>query len=272
MNYKQSAQDDGRPIAIQVDHVWKRYAQNEQSFSLRHEATDVFKRWLRQRRENKVKTQPFWALQDVTFAVRKGESVGIIGHNGAGKSTLFRVLSGVTEPTQGSAKVLGRFAPLLALGAGFNPELSGRQNIYLNAAIQGIRPKETRRVLPDIIEFSELEAFIDIPVKRYSSGMAARLGFSVAIYTLPDIVFLDEVLAVGDASFQEKCRQRLIGLREQNRTLMLISHSAASILSLCERAIWLDQGRLRMDGRAEDVMIAYEQELNLPTKAVQSAF
>jgi ABC-type polysaccharide/polyol phosphate transport system ATPase subunit len=220
----------------------------------------VLKHWLR-RSSDKSEEQPFWALQDISFTIAKGESVGIIGHNGAGKSTLFRILCGVTEPTEGDVKIYGRFAPLLALGAGFNPELTGRQNVFLNAAIQGFPPKATEQLLPDIIEFSELGDFVDIPVKRYSSGMAARLGFSVAIHTLPDIVFLDEILAVGDAAFQEKSRQRILQLHEEKRTLMLISHAAASIRSLCDRAIWIDRGRLRMNGPTEEVLASYESHL-----------
>ena len=189
----------GEPVII-AEQVWKRFVQNEYRPSLRHEAVALLKKWMR-RRQTQTSVEPFWALRDVSFTVRKGEAVGLIGHNGAGKSTLFRILCGVTEPTTGNVSIKGRFAPLLALGAGFNPELSGRQNIFLNAAIQGLRETEIKAILPEIIEFSELGQFIDLPVKRYSSGMTARLGFSVAIHTLPDIVFLDEVLAVGDAAF-----------------------------------------------------------------------
>lgn len=246
------------PVVINAEHVWKRYASNEHRASLRHEAVEMMQRWLHHRREKASAGEPFWALRDVTFSVHQGESVGVIGHNGAGKSTLFRILCGITEPTQGAITVYGRFAPLLSLGAGFNNELTGRQNIFLNAAIQGFTTKETQRILPDIIEFSELGSFVDLPVKRYSTGMAARLGFSVAVHTLPDIVFLDEVLAVGDYAFQEKCKRRILQLRNENRTIMLVSHSSASVLTLCQRAIWIDHGQLVMDGAARDVIKAYE--------------
>lgn len=247
---------------IIADHIWKRYTQNEYRPSLRHEAVDLFRRWLsRQHSENEE--QPFWALHDVSFTVHKGEAVALIGQNGAGKSTLFRILCGVTEPTLGAASISGRFAPLLALGAGFNTELTGRENIYLNAAIQGLKQKQIDRILSDIIEFSELGQFIDIPVKRYSSGMTTRLGFSVAIHTLPDTVFLDEVLAVGDAAFQEKCRARILQLKEEKRTLMLISHSTTAVRMLCTRAIWLSHGQIVLDGPSDEVTQAYEASLGL---------
>lgn len=252
-----------RDVVIVADHVWKRYTQNEYRPSLRHEAADLFNRWLK-RRQSEQQTQPFWALRDVSFTVHKGEAVAIVGQNGAGKSTLFRILCGVTEPTTGSVQIYGRFAPLLALGAGFNPELTGRENIYLNAAIQGLRRKEIDAIFKDIVDFSELSDFIDIPVKRYSSGMATRLGFSVAIHTLPDTVFLDEVLTVGDAAFQEKCKVRIMQLREEKRTLMLVSHSNAAVRSLCSRAIWLQHGQLVMDGDSDEVTHAYEAALGLP--------
>ncbi|MBW4437910.1 MAG: ABC transporter ATP-binding protein [Pleurocapsa minor GSE-CHR-MK-17-07R] len=251
-----------RKMVITADKVWKRFVQNEYRPSLRHEAVTLVSRWLHHS-QRRAAVEPFWALREVSFSIYEGESVALIGHNGAGKSTLFRILCGVTEPTVGTVSITGRFAPLLALGAGFNPELSGRKNIYLNAAIQGLKEKEIDSILPDIVEFSELGAFIDIPVKRYSSGMAARLGFSVAIHTVPDIVFLDEVLAVGDAAFQEKCKTRILQLKSEQRTIMLVSHSTASVRNLCNRAIWLDQGQVMMDGPVEEVTQAYENHLGL---------
>jgi len=252
-----TAPAETREIALSVSHVWKRYTQNERHVSLRHEAANLMKQWF-QRERLSHQTPPFWALKDVSFTVHKGESLGIIGRNGAGKSTLFRVLSGVTEPTQGTVTVNGRFAPLLALGAGFNPELSGRKNIYLNAVMQGMKLSDIDKIVPQIIEFSELADFIDLPIKRYSSGMASRLGFSVAIHTLPDIVFLDEILAVGDAEFQEKCKTQILRLREEQRTILFVSHDAGAVRTLCSRAIWIDHGQLVMDGAVDEVLHAYQ--------------
>lgn len=249
---------------IVVDHVWKRFTVNEYRPSLRHEAVDIFKRMLRLSREATPQTEPFWALRDVSFAVKKGEAVGLVGHNGAGKSTMFRILCGVTEPTQGSVTVKGRFAPLIALGAGFNPELTGRQNIYLNTAIQGLSRKETDRLIPNILGFADIGPFIDMPVKRYSSGMTARLGFSIAVHTLPDIVFIDEVLSVGDAAFQQKCKRKIEELKAENRTMMFVSHASSEVRRLCDRAIWMHKGSVRMDGPAEDVVDAYEEAFKIP--------
>jgi ABC-type polysaccharide/polyol phosphate transport system ATPase subunit len=259
----QVASADAQPVII-VDHVWKQFRTSDYRPSLRHEAVDLLKRVLRRRRRQVQTAPPFWALQDIHFSVYRGESVALIGHNGAGKSTLLRIMCGVTEPTQGSAMVMGTFAPLLALGAGFNLELDGRRNIYLNAAIQGLTPRETDAVIDDIIEFADIGQFIDVPVKRYSSGMTARLGFSIAIHTLPDIVFLDEIIGVGDAAFQRKCRARIRQLKEEGRTLLFVSHSATDVRLLCDRTIWLSQGKLVMDGATGDVLDAYEQAMGLP--------
>jgi ABC-type polysaccharide/polyol phosphate transport system ATPase subunit len=256
------------PLII-ADHIWKRYQRNEYRPSLRHEAVDMLKRWTGSIRQSAPTAEPFWALRDVSFTVEQGEAVGVIGHNGAGKSTLFRCLCGVTEPTEGSVTIHGRFAPLIALGAGFNLELSGRQNIYLNTAIQGLSRKRTEELLPQILEFAELGEFIDIPVKRYSSGMTARLGFSVAIFSLPDIVFFDEVLAVGDAAFQEKCKVRIRQFKQEGRTMMFVSHSAAEVRRLCDRALWMHHGQLRMDGDVDAVVDAYEKEFGIPNSRGQ---
>jgi ABC-type polysaccharide/polyol phosphate transport system ATPase subunit len=242
------------PVIV-ADHVWKRYRPQAHAMSLRQEATKLF-----QRKANPE--QPFWALQDVTFSVYPGESVALVGRNGAGKTTLFRVLSGITSPTQGQVAVRGRFATLIALGAGFNPERTGRQNIYLNAAIQGITPRQVARFIDDIIAFSELGEFIDVPIKRYSSGMVTRLGFSIAVHIFPDLIFIDEVLAVGDAAFQEKCIQRILGMKAEGRTLMFVSHSAAAVRMLCDRAIWLQHGQVQVDGPTDEVLRRYEDALN----------
>ena len=250
------------PIIV-VDHLSKRFVQNEQRVSLRHEAVSVFKHWLG---SSQVESAPeqFWALRDVTFSVCPGEMVGIVGRNGAGKSTLLRILAGISNATQGTVDVQGRFATLIALGAGFSPERSGLENVYLNAAIQGVSPRTLRPIIDDIIEFAELRDFIDMPVKRYSTGMTARLGFSVALHILPEIIFLDEILAVGDPAFQDKCLVRIADLKNQNRTVLFVSHSMAHIRRLCTRCIWLHHGKVIMDNSMPIVLDTFEEAMKSP--------
>jgi lipopolysaccharide transport system ATP-binding protein len=252
----QAVDVDTRPIVIIADHIYKRYQRQTHQISLRHEAQRLLLRALH--RDSTTPEEPFWALHDVSFTIRAGESVAILGRNGAGKTTLFRVLCGITHATRGRAIVNGRFATMIALGAGFNVERTGRENIFLNAAIQGVPPQQVRDLLPDIIAFSELGEFIDAPVKRYSSGMYARLGFSIAAHIFPDIVFLDEILAVGDAPFQKKCMDRIREMKAEGRTLLFVSHTAAMMRTLCERAIWLEHGRLLMDGPIDEVLREYD--------------
>lgn len=250
---------EGTPVII-ADHIYKRYRRQTHQVSLRHEAQRLLLRAVQQR--TTPPDDQFWALQDVTFTVHAGESVALVGRNGAGKTTLFRVLSGITHASRGHAIVNGRFATLIALGAGFNVERTGRENIYLNAAIQGVPTRDVKMFINDIIEFSELGEFIEAPVKRYSSGMVTRLGFSIAAHIFPDIVFIDEVLAVGDAAFQLKCMERIREMKAQGRTLMFISHSAETVKELCERAIWLHHGEVQMDGPAGSVLEHYEAALH----------
>jgi ABC-type polysaccharide/polyol phosphate transport system ATPase subunit len=209
----------------------------------------------------KTQQEPFYALRDISFAVRKGDSIGIIGRNGAGKTTLLRLLSGITSPTRGSIEVKGRFATLIGVSAGFNFDMPGRKNIYLNAAFFGWDPEQVQEIEQKIIEFADIGEFIDAPVKVYSSGMIARLGFSIAIHLLPDIIFLDEVLSVGDAKFAAKCDERIRGLRDENRTIVLVSHSATSVEEMCTRAIWLNKGQLMLDGGTGEVLNAYAESL-----------
>jgi len=197
------------------------------------------------------------ALANVDLVVPRGDSLGIIGRNGAGKTTLMKVIARVLRPTGGTSAVNGRVAPLLELGAGFDPELSGRENIFLNGAILGRSRREMMRRLPAIVEFAELEAFLDAPVRTYSSGMVARLGFAIATDVEPDILLVDEVLAVGDLEFQQKCLERMHRFRERGATLVLVSHSPEMVLSLCERALWFEAGRLVADGPAREVVEAY---------------
>lgn len=220
-----------------------------------------------------------WALKDVSFEVKQGEVVGIIGRNGAGKSTLLKILSRITEPTSGKAFVNGRIGSLLEVGTGFHPELTGRENIYLNGAILGMRKSEIDRKFDEIVAFAEVDKFIDTPVKRYSSGMYVRLAFAVAAHLEPEMLMVDEVLAVGDLSFQQKCLNRIKGLTSNGMTVLLVSHNMAAIQSSCNRAIFLDHGRVAAQGETLEVIQAYqsalqrgndEQKVNLSSEAMDS--
>ena len=196
-------------------------------------------------------TDRIWALCDVSLDVKDGEALGIIGRNGAGKSTLLKIISRVTAPTRGVVRIKGRVASVLEVGTGFHPELTGRENVFLNGAILGMSISETRGKFDEIVDFSEVERFIDTPVKRYSSGMYVRLAFAVAAHLNSEILIVDEVLAVGDTAFQEKCKRKMNQVRRAGRTILLVSHNMASIQGLCERAILLDKGRLQ--GMSSDV-------------------
>lgn len=202
--------------------------------------------------------EAFWALRGIDFAVKRGEVVGIIGRNGAGKSTLLKILSRITEPTGGRVTIKGSVASLLEVGTGFHPELSGRENIYLNGAILGMTRREVRRKFDDIVAFAEVERFLETPVKRYSSGMYVRLAFAVAAHLQPEILIVDEVLAVGDASFQKRCIGKMTEVADQGRTILFVSHNMNAIERLCQRVLWLERGRL--NGSFDDVregIIAY---------------
>lgn len=201
--------------------------------------------------------ETIWALKDVSFDIKQGEVVGIIGRNGAGKSTILKVLSRITEPTQGFADVKGRVGSLLEVGTGFHNELTGRENIYLNGAILGMRRSEIERNFDEIVAFSEVEKFIDTPVKHYSSGMYLRLAFAVAAHLQPEILIVDEVLAVGDARFQEKCLNKMQDVSQKGRTVLFVSHNMLAITRLCERAILFDEGKIVQDGPAHQVVRSY---------------
>lgn len=201
--------------------------------------------------------ETIWALRDVSFEVKEGEVVGIIGRNGAGKSTLLKVLSRITEPTEGYAEIHGRVGSLLEVGTGFHDELTGRENIYLNGAILGMKRTEIDRKFDEIVDFAEVEKFIDTPVKHYSSGMYLRLAFAVAAHLEPEILLVDEVLAVGDARFQQKCLSKMEGIGQQGRTVLFVSHNMPAVTRLCERTVLLDGGRLLMDGPSHEVVGAY---------------
>jgi lipopolysaccharide transport system ATP-binding protein len=206
---------------------------------------------------NRPQQETIWALRDVSFSIEQGETVGIIGRNGAGKSTLLKVLSRITYPTFGETKVNGRVAALLEVGTGFHQELTGRENIYLNGSILGMPKHEVDRKFDEIIEFSGVGKFLDTPIKRYSTGMRLRLGFAVAAHLDPDILIVDEVLAVGDAAFQKRCLNAMTNLREGARTVLFVSHNLAAVENLCKRCIWIDGGQVRMDGESRLVIKAY---------------
>jgi lipopolysaccharide transport system ATP-binding protein len=213
--------------------------------------------WSVARHRSTQAAESFWALDRVSFEVRQGELVGIIGRNGAGKSTLLKLLSRITEPTRGEADIYGRVGTLLEVGTGFHPELTGRENIYLSGAVLGMRRHEIARRFAEIVEFAEVERFVDTPVKRYSSGMYMRLAFSVAAHLDPDILIVDEVLAVGDASFQRKCLSKMEDVGHQGRTVLFVSHSMPAVTRLCERALLLHQGCILEDGPAHRVAGGY---------------
>ncbi|MEQ1860250.1 MAG: ABC transporter ATP-binding protein [Chthoniobacteraceae bacterium] len=209
------------------------------------------------RRDRKSSSETFWALRELSFEIGPGEVVGIIGRNGAGKSTLLKVLSQITEPTEGEVRILGRVASLLEVGTGFHPELSGRENVFLNGAILGMSRIEIRAKFDEIVAFAEVEKFIDTPVKHYSSGMYVRLAFAVAAHLEPEILIVDEVLAVGDAAFQKRCMNKMSEVGRQGRTILFVSHNMGAVEALCSRAILLQNGRLEKDGSVAEVVDAY---------------
>lgn len=237
-------------------------------------------RRLRRRGGSPGNGEDFWALRDVSFEVHQGEALGIIGANGAGKSTLLKILSRVTEPTEGRARLLGRVGALLAVGTGFHPELTGRENIYLNGSILGMGRREITGKLEDMVSFSGVEQFLDTPVKRYSSGMYVRLAFSVAAHLEPDILIVDEVLAVGDAAFQRKCLGKMRHVASSGRTVLFVSHNMGAIRRLTTRCMWIEHGRVREVGPPQEVTEAYLRSIEErvggstvfepdPSKAVQ---
>jgi len=240
--------------AIEINHLWKLFRRQKQR---------TFKEMLPALVGGGKKgvIDTFWALQDVSFQVKAGETFGIVGPNGSGKSTLLKILAGVTAATKGDFKLGGKVAPLIELGAGFHPEMTGRENIYLNSIILGATREETTPKMQSIIDFSEIEDFIDQPVKHYSSGMYVRLAFAVAIHTDFDILLVDEVLAVGDEKFQKKCYDQMRQFKAQGKTIVLVSHSLATVKSFCDRAAYLKFGQLIASGDSATVTQAYEQDI-----------
>jgi ABC-type polysaccharide/polyol phosphate transport system ATPase subunit len=229
--------------AVVFDSVWKKFRRGERHDTLRDAVTSFVKRPFRRRDARELQEQEFWALKDVSFEVQPGEAIGIIGPNGAGKSTTLKLLTKILKPTRGTSCVRGRVGALIEVSAGFHPDLTGRENVYLQGAILGMSRSEVSRKLESIIDFSGIRDFIDTPVKRYSSGMNARLGFAVAAHVDPDVLLIDEVLAVGDFAFQQKCYARLQEFRRSGAAIVFVSHNMQAIVSLCDRGILLRPGR-----------------------------
>lgn len=247
-------QFDARRPAIVVNEAVKEF-QLKHSRTLKESFVSLFKR-------NQPGTRAFRALDHVTFSVGEGESLAVLGHNGSGKSTTLKLISGVMLPDEGWVRTRGRVAGLLEVGAGFHPDLTGKDNVYLNAAILGMSKVETDELYDEIVEFSGIEpGFLDVEVKRYSSGMKARLGFAVAVHTKVDVLLVDEVLSVGDAAFRAKCIAKILELRAQGKTMFVVSHSATQVKKLCERGIVLDQGKVVFDGPIKDALEALNSEL-----------
>jgi ABC-type polysaccharide/polyol phosphate transport system ATPase subunit len=218
---------------------------------------------LRKLLSKRKRKEDFWALKEISFDARRGEALGIIGHNGAGKSTILKLLSRITTPSSGEIMINGRLSALIEVGSGFHPELTGRENIYLNGSILGMLRREITEKLESIVDFAELRQFIDTPVKRYSSGMYVRLGFSIAAHLDPDILLLDEVLAVGDAAFQQKCIERILELKKKGTTIVFISHDLRAVQKLCDRVILLKNGQIEVDGEPRETIALYQRSSQL---------
>jgi ABC-2 type transport system ATP-binding protein/lipopolysaccharide transport system ATP-binding protein len=241
------------PTAIETDRLGKRYR-----LGLDASGYDTLRDALRRTVRGAGRNVPeVWALNELDLQVDEGEALGVIGRNGAGKTTLLKILAGITEPTRGEARTRGRVGALLDVGTGLHPELTGRENVYLSGAIMGMRKSDVKRRFDEIADFAGVERFLDTPVKRYSSGMRLRLAFAVAAHIEPPIIVVDEVLAVGDAAFQEKCMGKVSEIGSHGRTVLFVSHDLGAVARICGRAIWLEEGRLRQDGPAAEVISAY---------------
>lgn len=254
-------------IDLTFENVSKRYIVRQES-----DADLKAHPWVRKLKALRPRKEAFWALRDVSFEVKRGETLGIIGHNGAGKSTVLKLLSGITTPTSGRITIQGRLSALIEVGSGFHPELTGRENIFLNGAILGMSRGEIASKLDSIVDFAGVRPFLDVPVKRFSSGMYVRLGFSIAAHLDPDILLLDEVLAVGDAAFQEKCLTRIDELKRAGTTIVFISHDLGAVERICDRVILMSRGQVAKTGAARDVIASYQTRADSPTLNVaQSA-
>jgi ABC-type polysaccharide/polyol phosphate transport system ATPase subunit len=240
------------PVVIRLEEVSVRYR-------VPHEQIRTFKEYAIRALQRRVTYDEFYALSNVSLEVYGGEVFGVIGRNGAGKSTLLRVVAQILRPTKGRIWRQGRVAPLLELGAGFHPELTGRENVYLNGALLGFTRAEMGKLFDGIVSFAEMENFIDAPLRNFSSGMSARLGFAVATAAKPDILIVDEVLSVGDEQFQLKCKERINSFRRNGATILLVSHNASLVQDLCDRVVWLEHGQVRAIGPAREVLPQYQR-------------
>lgn len=235
---------------IEFKSVWKKFKRGRKLL-LKEALLDIFKPGV---------TTDFWALKDVNFSIQKGEAIGIIGKNGSGKSTILKLIAGVIVPTKGEVEIKGKIAPLIELGAGFHPELSGRENIYLNAAIMGVSRREVDEKFDEIVDFAEIREFIDTPVKHYSSGMYMRLAFAIAINVRPEILLIDEVLAVGDAQFQRKCMAKMENFKKNGVTIIFVSHSMKTVGKFCEKVLLVNKGKVEFFGESPEGIKLYEKE------------
>jgi lipopolysaccharide transport system ATP-binding protein len=251
-------------IAVRMEHVSKRFRKGELYDSLRDLIPALTGRILGRSLDHDALKREFWALQDVSFEIRKGESFGIVGANGAGKSTMLKLISRIMKPTSGSVEIYGRLSALIEVSAGFHPDLTGRENIYLNGTILGMSRREIASRFDEIVEFSGLADFLDTPVKRYSSGMYARLGFSVAAHVNPDVLIVDEVLSVGDYVFQRKCVERMKEVIRSGATVLFVSHNLKTVTEFCQRCLLLDRGRMLMTGSPTEVIQSYMNSTRSP--------
>lgn len=247
--------EENEDYVIEVDNV-------SMEFFTRDEKIDNLKELIIRLLKGKAQRKATKVLQDVSFKVKRGESIGLIGHNGAGKSTLLKLIAEIYKPTKGSVKVNGKVAPLLNLGAGFDYESSGKENVYLNGAILGYSRKEIAKKYEEIVEFAELKDYMHIPLKNYSSGMVARLGFAIAIDVQPDILLVDEILSVGDENFRRKCAQKVNELRERGVTFVIVSHNMPQVKSLCQKAIWIENSEVMAYGDVNEVCDKYQKYCN----------
>lgn len=252
-----------KSLAMKVDHV-------SMKFNLSSEKVDNIKEYMIKMLKKELMYQEFWALRDISFEVKRGDRLGIMGLNGAGKSTLLKIVSGVLKATEGTVTTNGKIAPLLELGAGFDRQYTGSENIFLYGSMLGYSKDFLKEKYDEIVSFSELGNFINVPVKNYSSGMKARLGFSVATIVSPEILILDEVLSVGDARFRKKCEKRIQSMFDSGVTVLFVSHSSAQVLRMCNRGILLEQGQLIAEGTAEDVVSFYEAKMSEQEKRYEA--
>lgn len=245
---------ENKKVCIRVENASVR-------FNMASEKINDLKEYAVKLIKHELMFKEFFALKDIDFTVRQGESWALIGPNGAGKSTLLKLICGILSPYKGNVKVTGTIAPMIELGAGFDPNLTAEENIFINGAILGYSRAFMREHYDEIVEFAQLEKFMGMPIKNYSSGMRARLGFAVATMVKPDILVVDEVLAVGDAAFQKRCKERMREMLSGGTTLLFVSHSHAAVRELCENALWIDHGQVKMTGKTADVLPAYEKSI-----------